>query len=170
MLLSHPRVHGLGEREPCRWPEPDRRVARDWIRARRPLPYLLAAPLLAPGGRRRAYLPAGTWTDWWTRERVRGPRWVEATHGLDTMPLYVREGAVIPMGPDLRWMGERPTDPLTVVVAPFEDGGRTERTVPVDGHEVTIRYQAGDGRHRVEVDGHPGQVVLDASAGVELRR
>jgi alpha-D-xyloside xylohydrolase len=29
---------------------------------------LLVAPLLTPGGRRRAYLPAGTWTDWWTRD------------------------------------------------------------------------------------------------------
>ncbi len=49
-------------------------------------------------------------------ERVRGPRWVEASHGLDTMPLYLREGAVIPMGPDLRWVGERPNDPLTLFV------------------------------------------------------
>ncbi|HEX8132945.1 MAG TPA: glycoside hydrolase family 31 protein, partial [Actinomycetes bacterium] len=104
VLLSHPRVHGTGEREPCRWPEPARRVARDWLRLRyRLLPYVLAeaadaagrglpfarplvlefpddpttwrlgdqflcgrsiraAPLLEPGGRRRVYLPAGTWT------------------------------------------------------------------------------------------------------------
>jgi alpha-D-xyloside xylohydrolase len=35
----------------------------------------------------------GTWTDWWTRERVGGSGWVAAEHGLDTMPLYLREGA-----------------------------------------------------------------------------
>jgi alpha-D-xyloside xylohydrolase len=174
----------MGEREPCRWPDPARRVARDWVRLRYrpddPATWrigdqflcgrsILAARCSPSGGRRRAYLPAGTWTDWWTRARVRGPRWVEATHGLDTMPLYLREGAVIPMGPDLRWVGERPTDPLTVVVAPFESAGRTELAVPVDGREVIIRYQAGDGRHLVAVDGHPGQVVLEAPAGVELR-
>jgi hypothetical protein len=34
------------------------------------------------------------------------------------MPLYRREGALIPMGPVVQWVGERPTDPLTVVVAP----------------------------------------------------
>jgi hypothetical protein len=38
----------------------------------------------------------------------------------------------------------------------------------VDGHEVTVGYQARGGRHRVEVDGHPGEVVLDAPDGVEL--
>jgi alpha-glucosidase (family GH31 glycosyl hydrolase) len=125
----------MGERAPCRRPEP----------ARRDLDRL------------------------WTRERVRGPRWVETIHGLDTMPLCLREGAVISMGPDLRLVGERPTDPLTVVVALFEDAGRTVLAVAVDGREVAIRYQAGAGRHRVEVDGHPGRVVLDGPAAVELR-
>jgi alpha-glucosidase (family GH31 glycosyl hydrolase) len=85
------------------------------------------------------------------------------------MPLYLREGAVIPMGPVTKWVGERPTDPLTLVVAPFEEDGRTELRVPLDGREVAVRYRAGAGRHQVEVEGHPGRVVLDAPAGVELR-
>ena len=85
------------------------------------------------------------------------------------MPLYLREGAVIPMGPVVQWVWERPTDPLTVVVAPFEEAGLTELEVPVDGRAVTIRYQARAGRHLVQVDGHGGEVVLDAPAGVELR-
>jgi hypothetical protein len=76
---------------------------------------------------------------------------------------------VIPMGPVMRWVGERPTDPLTVVVAPFEDDGLTELAVPVDGRELTVRYQARAGRHWVEVEGHRGQVVLDAPDGVELK-
>jgi alpha-glucosidase (family GH31 glycosyl hydrolase) len=95
---------------------------------------------------------------------------VEAEHGLDTMPLYLREGAVIPTGPVMRWVGERPTDPLTVVVAPFEAAGRSELRVPVDGREVAIRYEATAGRHTVEVEGHPGELVLDAPPGMELRR
>ena len=84
------------------------------------------------------------------------------------MPLYLREGAVIPMGPVSQWVGERPCDPLTLVVAPFAADGRTELAVPVDGRRVAVRYQARAGRHRVEVDGHPGQVVPDTPAGVEL--
>ena len=84
------------------------------------------------------------------------------------MPLYLREGAVVPMGPVTRWVGERPTDPLTVV-APFEDEGTTELEVPVDGRQVTIRYQARAGRHLAAVDGHPGRVELDAPPTVELR-
>jgi alpha-D-xyloside xylohydrolase len=50
VLLSHPRVHGMGVREPCRWPEPARRVAGDWIRLRyRLLPYVLAEAGWAAG-------------------------------------------------------------------------------------------------------------------------
>jgi alpha-glucosidase (family GH31 glycosyl hydrolase) len=101
---------------------------------------------------------------------VSGPGWVEAEHGLDTMPLWLREGAVVPMGPVVRWVGERPTDPLAVVVAPFQEAGRAELEVPVDGREVTIRYEARPGRHLVQVEGHAGEVVLDAPASVELRR
>jgi hypothetical protein len=41
-------------------------------------------------------------------------------------------GAVVPMGPDMQWVGERPTDPPTVVVTPFPGDGRTELTVPRD--------------------------------------
>jgi alpha-glucosidase (family GH31 glycosyl hydrolase) len=130
---------------------------------------ILVAPLFEPGGRRRLYLPAGTWTDWWTRRRVRGPRWEQVGQGLDTMPLLLREGAVVPMGPVMQWVGERPTDPLTVLVAPFQRDGRTELRLPLDGREVTIRDRARAGRHRVTLDGHPGLVLLDAPAGVELR-
>jgi hypothetical protein len=55
------------------------------------------------------------------------------------------------------------------LVAPFQRAGRTELRLPLDGREVTIRYRARAGRHRVTVDGHPGQVLVDAPAGVELR-
>ena len=50
MLLPHPRVHGMGDREPCRWPEPARRVAGDGIRlGYRLLPYVLAEAGWAAG-------------------------------------------------------------------------------------------------------------------------
>jgi hypothetical protein len=84
----------------------------------------LPAGGLGPGW--RADLPAGTWTGWWTRRRAHGPRWPPAEQGLDTMPLFLREGAVVPLGPVVRRDGERPTDALTVVAAP----GRGEPDAP----------------------------------------
>lgn len=60
---------------------------------------LLVAPVFTADGSVEFYLPAGTWTSWWTGERVTSSgSWRTEVHGFDTLPLYVREGAVLPIG------------------------------------------------------------------------
>jgi alpha-glucosidase len=94
-------------------------------------PALLAAPVVQPGRRQRAvYLPAGEWYDYWTDKRLRGPLTLLADAPLDRLPLYVRVGSVLPLGPELRYTGEKPLDPLTLEVYPgqgefslYEDDG-----------------------------------------------
>jgi len=62
----------------------------------------LAAPVLAPldeTRQRRLYLPAGAWVDYWTKETIesRG-EWINRPVDLETMPLYVKAGSIIPYG------------------------------------------------------------------------
>ncbi|MCR2806782.1 glycoside hydrolase family 31 protein [Paenibacillus soyae] len=58
---------------------------------------LLAAPIYRAGtDHRSVYLPAGVWHDYWTGERLEGGRHVLAYAPLERMPLYVKEGAIIP--------------------------------------------------------------------------
>jgi alpha-glucosidase (family GH31 glycosyl hydrolase) len=46
------------------------------------------------------YLPKGTWTDYWTGRKYQGPTTVNGYHApLDTLPLFVRDGAIVPMWP-----------------------------------------------------------------------
>jgi alpha-D-xyloside xylohydrolase len=52
---------------------------------------LLVAPVFSASGDVEFYLPAGTWTNFFTGERVGGGRWVREVHGFDSIPLYVRE-------------------------------------------------------------------------------
>jgi hypothetical protein len=59
--------------------------------------------------------------------------WPGARGGLDEPEAVRVMHAVVPTGPVMQRVGERPTDPLTVVVAPFEHAGRTGLTAPVDG-------------------------------------
>ena len=59
---------------------------------------LLVAPVMSASGDVEFYLPAGTWTDFWTGETVAGGAWRREKHGFDTVPLYVREGAAIGIG------------------------------------------------------------------------
>jgi alpha-D-xyloside xylohydrolase len=59
---------------------------------------LLVAPVMSADGVVDFYLPGGTWTSLLTGARVEGGRWVRETHGFDSLPVYVRPGAVIPRG------------------------------------------------------------------------
>ena len=61
---------------------------------------LLVAPVFNAEGNVEFYLPAGKWTNFFTKEVVDGGRWVTEQHGFDSLPLYVRAGAEIKTGRD----------------------------------------------------------------------
>jgi alpha-glucosidase/alpha-D-xyloside xylohydrolase len=84
---------------------------------------MLVAPVVDAGATsRRLFLPRGGWHDFWTEERIQGGREVERAVELVTMPLYVRDGAIIPFGPVEEYTREHTGAPLTVVVYPGADG------------------------------------------------
>jgi len=95
---------------------------------------ILVAPVVARGATsRRLYLPRGQWIDFWTNELMEGGREIDRPVDLETMPLYVRAGAVLPMGPVKQYVGENVAEPASLVVYPgangssslYEDDGRT---------------------------------------------
>lgn len=112
---------------------------------------ILVAPIFTESGERRVYLPAGRWTDWWTGERFDGGRWMHVAADIETLPLLVREGAVIPMGPVMNYVGERRTDEITLRIAPFAADGLTVFKTPVNGKVVPIEYECRGGAHEVRI-------------------
>ena len=62
---------------------------------------LLVAPLFAGEASREVFLPEGAWYDFETGERHEGGQAITVTPGLETLPMFVREGAIIPMMPPL---------------------------------------------------------------------
>jgi len=102
-------------------------------------PSLMAAPIYHPGREHRhVYLPAGAWYDWWTDERISGPTHLLAYAPLERLPLYVREGAIIPSGPDLNYTDEHPLDSLTLDLYP---GNGAFTLYEDDGH--SFEYEQG---------------------------
>ena len=71
---------------------------------------------------RRLYLPRGRWYDFWTGEAVEGGREVDRAVDLATVPMYVRAGTILPMGPVRQFTSERPDAPLTLRVYSGADG------------------------------------------------
>ncbi|MEV4342001.1 alpha-xylosidase [Streptomyces sp. NPDC049590] len=94
-------------------------------------PDLLVAPVFTADGEVEVYLPEGTWTHLLSGERVTGPAWRTERHAYDSLPLYVREGAVLPLAaddsrPDGDWL-----DTPTLLVHPTaEPDYAAEVTVP----------------------------------------
>lgn len=84
---------------------------------------ILVAPVTEKGATSRdCYLPPGVWHDFWTGERHEGGRVVRRGVDLATMPLFVRAGAVIPMGPVRQFATEISAEPLELHVYPGADG------------------------------------------------
>jgi alpha-glucosidase (family GH31 glycosyl hydrolase) len=80
---------------------------------------LLLAPVTREGARAwPVYLPAGTWFDFWTGARHEGPGGITVEAPLDRLPLFVRAGAIVPLGPVLQHTAERPLDDVTLLIHP----------------------------------------------------
>jgi alpha-D-xyloside xylohydrolase len=126
-------------------------------------PNLLVAPMFKPAGRRDIYLPAGGWYDFWTDQRFQGARWITYEAELERLPLFVRAGAVLPMGPELQHVNERAWDPLSFEIYPGAEGV-TEMEL-TDDHRL-LRFQLTVEPARVQLDGGP----LDYRADVRVHR
>jgi alpha-D-xyloside xylohydrolase len=75
---------------------------------------------------RDVYLPGqGDWYDFWTGDRMAGSKTINVETPLDMIPLYVRAGAIIPMGPEVQYATEQPNPPLEVRVYRGADGAYT---------------------------------------------
>jgi alpha-glucosidase (family GH31 glycosyl hydrolase) len=95
---------------------------------------LLVAPVTREGATAwPVYVPAGGWYDFWTGARYEGPGGVTLDAPLDRLPLLVRAGAIVPLGPIVQHSGERPLDEITLLIYPsgqqrfemYEDDGRS---------------------------------------------
>ena len=121
---------------------------------------LLLAPVLKEGATsRRLYLPAGIWYDYWSKEQLKGGRWINYPVKLETLPLFVRAGSVIPWQSATMSTAEKPSQyglevypgPDTAVSYWYSDNGRS---------------QAGDSR-LVSLELKPGQRSLTLASSQE---
>jgi alpha-glucosidase (family GH31 glycosyl hydrolase) len=84
---------------------------------------VLVAPVVEQGAiSRSVYLPKGTWHDFWTGERTEGGKEIVREVDLETMPLFVRAGAILPLGPVKQYSGEKVDEPLSITIYPGADG------------------------------------------------
>ncbi|HNZ61382.1 MAG TPA: glycoside hydrolase family 31 protein [Paludibacteraceae bacterium] len=83
---------------------------------------LLAAPILNEGGKRNIYLPEEKWYDFQTNQLIIGPCKLAVSKALDEIPVYVRAGAILPVGPIIQHTEQDTTSVIEVHIYPGKNG------------------------------------------------
>jgi alpha-D-xyloside xylohydrolase len=81
------------------------------------------------------YLPRARWYDFWNGEEKQGPIDVEAAAPLSRIPLFVKGGSIVPMGPDVQWASGKPASPIELRVYPGADSDFTLYEDQGDGYQ-----------------------------------
>jgi len=126
-------------------------------------PSILVAPVTTEGATSRpVYLPKATWYDFWTGEKVEGGKRVTADAPLSKLPLYVRAGSIVPMGPKMEWTTEKAEDPIELRIYPgangdfvfYEDGN--DGYAYEKGAHATIAMHWDDGARTLTIGAREG--------------
>ena len=100
----------------------------------------LVAPIHQKGNTtREVYLPKGEWFSYWNNEKMQGGSTVTAEAPLDTMPLFVKAGAIVPMTPVIQHTGDFDRNAVTLRVYPGANGHFSW----YDDDGTSYRYESG---------------------------
>jgi alpha-D-xyloside xylohydrolase len=127
-------------------------------------PSILVNPVTEQGATsRRLYLPAGTrWYDFWTNEAQAGGKSIDAAAPLDSIPLYVRAGSILPLGPEIEWATEKSANPIDLRVFTGADGDFTLYEDENDNYDyekgvyATIPFHWDDAKHTLTIGARKG--------------
>jgi len=120
-------------------------------------------PLKGVEKTRSIYLPSGCdWYDFWTGQRYAGGQTISADAPLETMPLYVRSGSIVPMGPEIQFADDQPDAPIELWVYPGRDGNFALYEDEGDSYNyergsfATIHIAWNDGTRQLTLDNRQG--------------
>jgi alpha-D-xyloside xylohydrolase len=126
-------------------------------------PDILVNPVSEEGAvTRHLYLPPAKWYDFWNGQQYGGPAELDAPAPLSRIPLYVRAGSIIPMGPYIQWSTEKPADPIELRVYPGADGDFTLYEDDNDTYDYekgaysTIQFHWDDARRTLTIGARQG--------------
>jgi len=134
------------------------------------------------------YLPLGTdWVDFWTGEKLSGGKTVSKDAPLDIMPLYVKAGSILPIGPKVQFATEKKWDSLEVRVYPGANGEFTLYEDENDNYNYekgafsTVTFNWNDAKKTLTINDRKGSftgmlaerkfniVLVDKSKGTGMK-
>ncbi len=95
---------------------------------------LLVAPVVSPGVTvRDVYLPAGEWYDFASGKKHRGEQWISVAAPLETVPMFVKAGTIMPTGPAVDFIAQSTNSAVAYDVYPDKDGVASGKLYEDDG-------------------------------------
>ena len=117
--------------------------------------WFLVAPALSENASDvNVWIPPGVWYDYFNGTKYTGPQDISVRAELDEIPVFVKAGAIVPMGPEVRYADEKPLDEITLDIYPtigttsytlFEDDGTTRNYLKNDAFALTKYEYGSDG-------------------------
>ena len=141
---------------PEAWTKQDQYFWGDWF---------LVAPALSESATDvNVWIPPGQWYDYFNGTKYTGPQNITVRAEMDEIPVFVKAGAIVPMGPDIRYADEKPLDEITLDIYPtigtttytlYEDDGVTREYMLNDAYSLT--------KYEYQNDGNTVRLVIGAS-------
>jgi len=129
-------------------------------------PSIMVTPVTIAGAATQpVYVPASAapWYDFWTGKTVPAGHRVEAAAPVETLPLFIRPGSILPMGPFLQYSSEKPADPIELRIYGGTDGKFTLYEDEGDNYSyekqayATIAISWSEGTHTLEFGKRTGE-------------
>lgn len=112
----------------------------------------------------QVYLPEGTrWIDFWTNEMKEGGQEISRECPIDVLPLYVKAGSILPLGPKVQYAAEKKWDKLDLCIYPGADGEFVLYEDEADNYNYekgmfsTIRFNWNDATRTLTISDRKGE-------------
>lgn len=148
---------------------------------------LMVCPITEYKAREReVYLPKGDWYDFWTDKKIAGEQTITSPAALNSQPMFVKAGSIIPMGPKVQYATQKTDKPITLKVYPgknaqytlyfddnksynYEKGKYTELRVFYKESDRSVTVTQGDGSY-IDFAETPQAFVIElAGEGVKAK-
>ncbi len=151
--------------------------------------HMMICPVTTKGAQTRVvYLPEGTWINYWTGQPYEGKQYLNVVTPLDTMPIFIKGGAIIPMRPVVNYISEPTADTITLAIYPkgtssftlYDDDGKslayqqdtfaiTQIVCRENKGQVQVDIQAPKGKYKLPERSYQLQIHRDtAPAAVNI--
>ena len=121
---------------------------------------ILTAPVMKETEKWNVYLPKGKWTNYWTGAEFKGGKTITVDaplYGKNSLPMFVKAGAIIPMMPEMSYIYEKAPDPITLDIYPDSAAASTYTMYDCDLPKTpvkvkTTKFECAEDREKITVE------------------